>query len=366
MITKKVPKIPNIFSCGLCLYDTSNKKDYNKHLSTAKHLNNASDYIKSPKKDYMCGTCNKNYKSRYGLWKHKKTCTLKDKNSNVKCDKVFEKVAKVSTKFTCEICEYNTFNKSDYTKHINTKKHKNKSISKKENQNENSILTTLDPSSNEIKVMTGLMVEIVKSNNELQKQNQDFQKQTQDLQKQVLEICQKMQQPTITTNSHNTNSHNKTFNLQFFLNEECKDAMNLSEFINSIQLKISDLENIGRVGYVEGISNIIIKELNETQLNKRPVHCSDVKRETIYIKEENKWEKDTEETKKMVKAVRDVNKKNYQLLANWKNTHPECTDSTSKQSEEYTNLVGEIVMDNDETNVKKVIKKVAKQIVIDK
>jgi hypothetical protein len=142
--------------------------------------------------------------------------------------------------------------------------------------------------------------------------------------------------------------------------------MNLSEFVNSIQLKISDLENIGKVGYVEGISNIIIKELNDTQLNKRPVHCSDVKRETLYVKDENKWEKDTDDSKKMVRAVRDVNKKNYQMLANWKDTHPNCTDSNSKQSDVFTHLVSEVVKDNDETNVKKVIKKVAKQVVIEK
>ena len=374
MITNKIPEQ---FSCELCLYDTSNKKDYNKHLSTAKHLNNMSGYTKSPKKDYLCGICNKNYKSRYGLWNHKKTCIINyENNVKLNCEKVCEKVANVATKITpkflCEICQYNTSNKSDYTKHVNTNKHKNKIILQTEN---NTNISIVESSSNEIKVMTGLMVEIVKSNNELQKQNQDFQKQTldlrkqnQDLQKQVLEICQKIQQPSNTiihTNSHN-NINNKTFNLQFFLNEECKDAMNMSEFINSIQIKISDLENIGKVGYVEGISNIIIKELNETQINKRPVHCSDSKRETLYIKDENKWEKDTDETKKMVKAVRDVNKKNYQLLANWKDIRPNCTDSTSNQSNEFTNLVSEVVMDNDETNVKKVIKRVAKQVVIEK
>ena len=308
MITKKIPEQ---FLCEICDYNTSNKKDYNKHLSTAKHVNNASGYTKSPKKDYQCGVCNKKYKSRYGLWNHKKTC----------------------------ISENNTMPIMP--------------------------IMPIDSSSNELKVLSGLVVDIVKSNNDLQKQNQDLQKQNQDLQKQVLEICQKIQPSNtiINTNSHN---NNRTFNLQFFLNEECKDAMNMSEFINSIQLKISDLENIGKVGYVEGISNIIIKELNETQLNKRPVHCSDVKRETIYVKEENKWEKDTDDTKKMVKAVRDVNRKNYKMLANWKDTHPNCIDSNSNQSKEYTHLVSEVVMDNDETNVKKVIKNVAKQVIIEK
>jgi hypothetical protein len=141
--------------------------------------------------------------------------------------------------------------------------------------------------------------------------------------------------------------------------------MNMSEFINSIQLKISDLENIGKLGYVEGMSNIIIKQLNDTDMYKRPVHCSDAKRETLYVKEENKWEKETQETKQMITAVRGVNKKNFQLLTTWKETHPKCMDSKSNQSDEYMKVVSK-VMDGDEENINKVIKKVAKQVLIEK
>jgi hypothetical protein len=179
----------------------------------------------------------------------------------------------------------------------------------------------------------------------------------------MLDIC-KNNNTTINSNNNNT-TNNKTFNLQVFLNEECKDAMNMSEFINSIQVKISDLENMGKIGYVEGMSNIIIKQLNDTDMNKRPVHCSDAKRETLYIKEENKWEKDTQETKQMLKAVRGVDKKNYQMLNKWKETHPKCMDSKSHQSDEYMKVVSK-VMDGEEENVNKVIKKVAKQVLIDK
>ena len=272
--------------------------------------------------------------------------------------KVVAKMAKKESKnYVCESCEYICYKKYNYTQHLMTAKHKNKNILKIEISDDNTDNKEVDPSSNEIKAMAGLMVEIVKSNNELQKQNND-------LQKQVLEICQKIQQPTINTNSHN-NNNNKTFNLHFFLNEECKDAMNMSEFIDSIKLKISDLENIGKLGYIEGMSNIIIKQLNDTDVNKRPVHCSDAKRETLYIKDENKWEKDTEDTKKMARAVRNVDKKNYQLLSNWKEIYPECANSKSKQSDEYLKVVNK-VMDGDEENVNKVIKKVSKQVLIDK
>jgi hypothetical protein len=195
-----------------------------------------------------------------------------------------------------------------------------------------------------------MVLELVKSNN--------------DLQKQMIEVCQKIQPGNTVINSNN-NSNNKTFNLQLFLNEECKDAMNMSDFINSIELKISDLENIGKLGYVEGMSSIIIRELNDTDMYKRPVHCSDAKRETMYVREENKWERDNSETKQMVKAVRGVDKKNYKLLTSWKEMDPKCVDSKSNQCDKYMKIMSK-VMDGDIENVHKVIKKVAKEVVIDK
>ena len=195
-----------------------------------------------------------------------------------------------------------------------------------------------------------MIMELVKTNN--------------DLQKQMVDVCQKIQPGNTTINSNNT-TNNKTFNLQVFLNEECKDAMNMSDFINSIEIKISDLVNIGKLGYVEGVSNIIMKQLNDTDMNKRPVHCSDAKRETLYVKEENKWEKETHDTKQMLTAVRGVNKKNYQMLHNWKEKDPKCMDSKSKQCDDYMKIMTK-VMDGDIENINKVIKKVAKHVLIDK
>ena len=309
MITEQSPNSPKKFTCEMCRYICRKQSDFDKHNLTRKHVNNYNSLQKngqmSPKK-FVC-VCGNEYKFRQGLYNHQKKC----KNTSP-----------VET-IVLEVLEP----------------------------------TVLDSSLNEIKVLTELVIELVKNNTELQKQNQDFQKQ-------VLEIC-KNNNTTINNNNTNTNSHNKTFNLQLFLNEECKDAMNMSEFINSIQLKLSDLENIGKNGYVEGMSNIIIKQLNDTDMYKRPVHCSDAKRETLYVKEENKWEKETQETKQMLTAVRGVNKKNYQLLTTWKETHPKCMDSKSNQSDEYMKIMSK-VMDGDEENINKVIKKVAKEVVIDK
>ena len=319
----------------------------------------ATKITKKDNKQYVCEDCDytcyiKSYYTKHlGAAKHK---------NKLICEKVANIATKITPRFLCEICHYNTSNKSDYTKHLTTSKHKKKNMFKNdgiipENNTSSTISSTttspaIDSSTNEIKILTELVVELVKSNNELQRQ--------------MINVCQKIQPSNNHSNNTNTNSHNKTFNLQLFLNEECKDAMNLSEFINSIQPKISDLENIGKVGYVEGISNIIIKQLNNTQVNKRPVHCSDSKRETLYVKEEDKWEKETEETKKMVNAVQRVDKKtSHLLLTEWKDTHPNFMDSKSRDCKDFTNLAGKI-LNGDETNVNKVIKKVANQVVIDK
>ena len=126
-----------------------------------------------------------------------------------------------------------------------------------------------------------------------------------------------------TTNiTSNTNSHNKAFNLNFFLNETCKDAMNIMDFVDSIKLQLSDLEGVGELGYVEGISNIIVKNLKELDVTQRPLHCTDKKRETMYIKDEDKWEKD-EEKKKLHKVIRKVTCKNQNLITDYKKEHPD-------------------------------------------
>ena len=332
MVIENFTDFTKNFSCNYCNIKCSRKSEWTRHLLTKKHNSNITGSKEPINTIFQCEKCNKIYKSRKGLWGHNKICINNFNNSKTESSKI--------------------------------------ESSKIEN-------TILDSSLNEIKVLTHLVIELVKNNTELQKQttelqkqtqdvqkqNQDFQKQTNELQKQIIEVCQKIQPTTI--NSNNTNSHNKTFNLQFFLNEECKDAMNMSEFINSIQLKLSDIENIGKVGYVEGMSNIIIKKLNDTDMYKRPVHCTDAKRETLYVKEENKWEKEGPENSKMLKAVYGMNKKNYVMLNVWKEAHPTCLDGQTKQCDQYMQIMCK-VMDGNKENINKVIKKVAKEVVINK
>jgi hypothetical protein len=305
------------YNCDICDIKCSRESEWNRHLLTRKHAIRANGNFLETKdftdkiQHYICSICNKNYHSKGGLWKHEKKCINEMKNEN------------------------------------------------------NVILQ--DSSQNEIKVLTHLVLEIVKSNTELQKQSQDLQKQNQDLQKQIIDVCKNIQPSTINTNSHNTNtnSHNNTFNLQFFLNEQCKDAMNIKDFVKSIQIEMSDLERIGKEGYVEGISKLILEKLRETDIYKRPLHCSDAKRETMYIKEDDVWNKDESLTnEKLIRFIKDVDNKNYDFLMAYA---LECRDVFNGNSPLNTPFLFMVKNSTrDEESVKKVIKRILKEVLIKK
>lgn len=295
-------KIPNIFCCKTCDYNTSNKKDYNKHLLTGKHKKLT---LGDKTVSYECTECQKKYSSRNGLWKHKKIC------KNAECEESEEE--KIEIDAESEVDE---------------------NPSKK---NENELL------------------------NFLIKQNADMQNMMMELLKNGTH-----------NNHHNnntTNSHNKTFNLQFFLNETCKNAMNITDFMNSIQLQLSDLEEVGELGYVNGISNIIIKNLKQLDITERPIHCTDVKREILYVKDQDKWEKENDQKEKMMWFVKNVANKNIRMLVVFKNKYPDCIKSESKHSDHYNKLVIEAMgggtKNYDETH-ERIIKKISKEVTIDK
>ena len=153
--------------------------------------------------------------------------------------------------------------------------------------------------------------------------------------------------------------------MNLFLNEQCKDAMNMKDFVNSIQLNLTDLENVGRLGYVEGMSNILIDNLQKTDLYKRPVHCSDVKRETLYVKENNEWERDGPNHPKMVLAVLAVEHKNVALVSEWAKAHPRCMNSSSRENELYMKLSRAATDGEKEGNIAKVIRCVAKKVALE-
>ena len=165
-------------------------------------------------------------------------------------------------------------------------------------------------------------------------------------------------------NNNTTNSHNKAFNLQFFLNETCKDAMNIMDFVDSIKLQLSDLERVGELGFVDGISNIIVKNLKELDVTERPIHCTDKKREVLYVKDENKWEKDDEKNK-IKKAIKRIANKNIRLLPSFKEKYPDCNQSISTHSDKYNKIMVES-MDTDSNNENKIITKITKEVMIQK
>ena len=203
----------------------------------------------------------------------------------------------------------------------------------------------------EIKKLTELVLNVVKHN--------------QDLTDKIYEICKN----GTTINNTNTNSHNKTFNLQFFLNETCKDAMNIMDFVDSIKLQLSDFERVGEVGFVNGISDIIIKNLKQLDITERPIHCTDKKREIMYVKDENKWEKEDDTNKKVRRAIKYIANKNINLMDAYKALHPDCQKSHSIYSDSYNKFVIEALGgsgNEDCDNEDKIISRVSKVVTIEK
>jgi hypothetical protein len=198
----------------------------------------------------------------------------------------------------------------------------------------------------------------------------DLLQQNNQLQKHVIELSKNGS----TTNSHNTithtNSHNKTFNLQFFLNETCKDAMNITDFVKSLHLNIQDLENVGELGYAEGISRMFVKGLNELEVTKRPIHCSDLKREVIHIKDKDVWEKDTTNQDRLKKAIKDLSNKNIMLFDDWQRQNPGYDQYDSKKNDIYLKMMVQAMGPADDVAERrdfgKIIRTIAKTTIIDK
>jgi hypothetical protein len=242
---------------------------------------------------FVCD-CNRSYKHHSSLWNHKKTCTFEKKEAE--------------TLVAANQCQ-------------------------------------------DVSVLTNLVIDLVKSNGELQKQ--------------MIEVCK----TTSTINNNTNNSHNKTFNLQLYLNETCKDAMNIMEFVDSIKFQLSDLESIGELGYINGLSKVIIRNLKALDENMRPVHCSDLRREKIYVKDAGKWEKESADNKILKNAIKYIAHKNVKMIPAFREKYPDCIYSDSRKSDQYNRLIIEAMGGdgNDEDGkANKIIKKIAKEILIDK
>jgi hypothetical protein len=298
------------------------------------------------------------------------------------------KNAENAKKFRCQNCDFVCSKKSNYDKHVLTLKHTNtdKILPNTDAKNAENATPTVNPficdCGNTYKHRQSLfnhkkkcnIQSITDSNAEsidkdqlilmLIKQNSELIKDTSEFKNMMMEVIKNG-----THNTINTNSHNKSFNLNFFLNETCKDAMNIMDFVDSIKIQLSDLENVGKLGYVQGISKIIVNNLNLLDETKRPVHCADSKREVMYIKDENKWEKENEDKAKMRKMIKYVTHKNTKLFKEFKEKYPGCEKSDSKYSDQYDKLIVEAFGgkgNNDLEKEDKIIRNIAKNVTIDK
>jgi hypothetical protein len=285
--------------------------------------------------------------------------------------------------FCCIECDFKCFKLSEWKRHVETKKHsyrhngnkmeiknaefkcfcgktytsksglwKHKKICKPENCDET--FTTMDQLPKDFKLTPQIFYDLLKQNNELQKS--------------LIALAQD-KGPTTITNCGN-NNNNKTFNLQIYLNETCKDALNISDFVNQIQLTITDLEETGKLGYAEGISRVFLKNLNNIDSTQRPIHCSDSKRETLYIKDDNQWHKEDKHKPILTKAIKDIANKNMKKIQEWQKLHPEYNNPESKQNDKYMQIVlnsmSGSTKEESERNYEKIIKNVIKETVINK
>jgi len=312
MLTKKTSITSKNFYCNKCDFECCKKGDYNRHLLTRKHKNVDTmltnvDNITS-KKHHIC-LCGKEYQYRQSLSVHKKKC-----NKLVEIDPITETT-------------------SQSTIYDNIK-----------------LLSFFKEQINENKELRQLLIE----------QN----KQLHEANNKIFLIAKDNGTTT------NINSNNKTFNLQVYLNETCKNAINLTDFVDSIKVQIKDLEAVGEKGYAEGVSQIFIDNLQQLNTHSRPIHCSDSKREILYIKNDDQWLKDDEQKSNLTRAIKQVAGKNINQISEWQKIHPEYNDPDSKQNDKYMKIVlnsmSGSTKEEADKNYEKIIKNVIKETVIEK
>lgn len=300
-------------------------------------------------------------------------------------DKNSLKLAKINR---CECCDYECSKQSDYNKHLLTGKHKKMTLLTKKaakiadstfNCNCGKEYTTRQGLWKHKKICadpfdtTKIISENMPTDEPTLKemflkvveQNQAILLENQEMRKLLSETI-----PKIGNTTNNNNTTNNQFNLQFFLNEQCKDALNIGDFVEQIKLQLSDLDMIGRVGYVEGMSKIFMRNLHALDVFKRPIHCSDLKRETLYIKDKDSWEKENDENVKITRAIKEVEHKNIKQLPQWREENPSAEDTETKKHMEYQKILleamGGSTMEDDNKKREKIVRNIAKEVVIDK
>jgi len=311
------------YDCSACNFYSKNKTNYDKHLLTEKHINKIKGEPKNTK--HICSQCNKEYSIYNSLWKHKKHCVVIKEREPEPLENKFIPGNVINSELFMEV-----FRESKELQQVLIEQNKE------------------------------LQNKLLEKENQLLEQNEQHHKE-------IIELTKK--QTTLTNiNSHNTN--NNQFNLQFFLNETCKDAMNIVDFVNSLQLTTDDFERTGKLGFVEGISRIFIKELKKLNTEKLPIHCTDLKRETVYIKDNNIWEKENNEKQKLKWTIDKIAQMNLVQHHNWQEKFPVCRENNTKENEYFFKLaavaLGGKGEDEQDKYREKIMRNVLKEVVLDK
>ena len=317
------------FNCSQCHYSCGKLSEWKKHTVTRKHLSHIIEHEKSPNQ-YICNNCNKSYNVRSSLWYHSKKCNpiaiIEQNKSPIEPAKSPH----------CDI-------EIKYSELIHRLLNDNQRVLSDNIELRNFIVE-------QSKITDDLMAKTI---DKVLEQNTDI-------------ISKALESNNIVNNTIiNSNTTNK-FNLNFFLNEQCKDALNFTDFVTNIQISYQDLENNAQLGFVAGISKIFLDNLKQLGINERPIHCTDVKRETMYIKDENKWTKEVDDSK-LQKAIQSVSYKSMGKLMEWKQENPEYQDGNSEFSKRCLDMQKQSLAGSDRvTYYPKVIHTLARETMVDK
>jgi hypothetical protein len=334
---QKVAKNYKNYKCQKCNYFTNKKNHYEKHIKTIKHIEiqiqneeihetpnqeihetqnqetikmQIIEKCENVKPDLFCKKCEKPYRDRSGLWRHSKICSVSVPDA----------------------------------------------VDTIENSNINTNIVNNESNVSDTNNLTNLVMKLLSQNQELTQQIMELSKQ------------QIVTNASANTINNNINNINNNFSINVFLHEKCKDALNIKDFVDTLVLGVSDLEETARLGYANGISKIFINGLKKLDVYKRPLHCSDLKRSTLYIKDDNQWVKD--EKTMLTKAIKNVSSKNHKNIFEWQKMNPEYNDSNSKQNDKYNKIICETMSgsSNEEqaNNYEKIMKNIIKEVTIEK
>jgi|UniRef100_A0A6C0IRT3 hypothetical protein len=343
MATDFTTKNPKQLVCIDCDFQSSNQKDYNRHCLTAKHNLATGRNTKTPN---SCIKCNKTYISRSGLWRHSKICNVtSDENillpnrNNPQQSATSENVEK----YECKNCKKNLHSRSGLWRHKQTC-----STTVQVNNIDKELINTILYQHHDLMsaVNNGKIGNTVNNINNSNNSN------------------------NTVNNIHNSNNNTvNNFNLNLFLNTTCKDALNINEFIDTLRLQLKDLEETGRLGHVNGITRIVLNALQDIDITERPFHCTDKKREVVYIKDDDKWTKD-ESKVKLKSAIETISNKNSQQLAHWCEENPNSLQMGTQENKLLTELtlnsLGPESNDDFNKDTEKIAKNIMKNIMIEK